>query len=118
MTKELTVEDNLNGEHPEFKDGDLLKFKLPNGEEIITRLVKEDTTVVKDYERVKLMMRQKGKTRTLMHMYNIELIKTTLKERNYSLPKYLKLSRRRRKIFIKRTRSAVLGVLSKSLNLI
>lgn len=65
-----------------------------------------------------LIMRQMGKTKAFRDMENVEMIKETLKDLNYSLPKYMKLSRRRRKIFIKRTRSVALGVLSMSLNLI
>lgn len=65
-----------------------------------------------------LIMRQMGKTKAFRDTQNVEMIKETLKDLNYSLPKYMKLSRRRRKIFIKRTRSVALGVLSMSLNLI
>lgn len=65
-----------------------------------------------------LVMRQTGKTRAFRDLNNIELIKTTLKDLNYSLPKYLRLSRRRRKLFIQRKQSTLLATLSISLNLI
>lgn len=47
-SNELTVEEILKGEHPEFKEGDLLEFLLPTGEKILTILTKENTTDVHD----------------------------------------------------------------------
>lgn len=65
-----------------------------------------------------LVIRQLGKTGAFRDINNIELIKVVLKELNYSLPKYLKLSRRRRKIFIQRKQSRQLARLSIYLNLV